>query len=363
MLLCWTSLAFLLIKGVEHHVGLWSQRRFLPTVLLLTSLFACSVSDKRLSPSFLWDNHLAPVIFIGCALFNLARGPAAYGMVNEKGIGAWEKSLERALPDTGLVVFDYHPSSVPFAADLRRPVLGLGKHARGQWPAVEQWLSGVAETGTVTIATSWTPSRILEAHTSLRPYRSQDAVSNLFEVKYPVLATKGFFPVERRLKTASVSLFALVPNVGLGQLAQDKILDGGPLGLRGPWGKTRKTATWTRQGSAVVGPVTNRGTIVVTLDASWPEHPGRPVQKMTLTPPWGASGSVSFEVDSPPANDKNKFSHIVLGLPAPTNAPARTGLYIFSSPTPYDPAKDGLRGYDKDLGIFLHRVRIEAKTE
>ena len=84
---------------------------------------------------------------------------------------------------------------------------------------------------------------------------------------------------------------------------------------------------------------------------------------MMLTPPWGKDGAVSFKVPSPPSDEKSKFSRIVLEFPAPADATSRTGLYTFSSPTPYDPAKDGLRGYDNDLGVVLHRVRIETKTE
>lgn len=360
-LLCWTALAFLLIKGVERHAGLWSQRRFLPTALLLTSLFASSVADRRLAPSFLWNNRLAPVLLAGCALFNLARGPDAYGMINGQGTRRWKESLGKALADAGLVVFDYHPHSVPFASSPGNRVLGIGRHGLGEWPAIESWLSGVAETGTVTVATSWAPSEVLESKASLRAFRPNHGPTNLFSVRYPVLATKGFFPVERRTKTATVALFSLVPNARPGRLAQDKFLDGSPIGLRGPWGKTRDGATWTRQGSAVVGPVTNRGTIIVTLDASWPRHPRLPAQAMTLTPPWGEEGAVSFRVAS--RKEGEEPSPVVLELPAPTNAAGRTGLYRFSSPTPYDPAGDGLRGYDADLGVLLRRVRIGIRAD
>ena len=361
VLLCWTSLVFLLLKGVETHVGLWSHRRLLPTVLLLTSLFAVSAASWNPCARFPKAKWLLLVLFIACSLGNLVRGPGAYFLVNEEGTRAWREKLNAALQDGGLTFFDYHPHSVPFAADPGNTVLGLGRHATGRWPAIEQWLSSVAETGTVTIATSWTPSQILESDASLRPYRFPGSPTNLFEASYPVLATKAFFPMERRIKTVSVSLFSFVPNSKLDQLAQDKTLDGGPIGLRGPWGKTRNATTWTRQGSAIVGPVTNRGTIVVTLDAVWPEHPELPAQRMTLTPPWGESGAVSFQVPSP--RNKGEFARIVLELPAPADATARTGLYTFTSLTPYDPAKDGLRGYDDDLGIVLHRIRIETRAD
>lgn len=361
-LLCWTTPALLLVKGIETPVGLWSQRRFLPPAILLISLFASSASTLSLArlPIGLRAFFL-PVLLLCCGLFNLIRNPGCYLLVNEKGTRSWRDRIAVEQETTGLLLFDYHPCSVPFTTRPGPIALGLGKHAYPQWPEIERWLADVARTGTVTIATSWTPSPVLEAHGALVPRESETAATNRFETSYPVLKTKGFFPVERHDKTVSVSLFSLLPTERLGRLAQDKFLDGSPIGLRGPWGKTRKGATWTRQGSAVIGPVTDRGTIVVTLDACWSGPPSIAAQSMTLTPPWGESGAVSFQV---PADGTDGVTPpIVLEIPAPTNATARTGLYTFTSPTPYDPSKDGLRGYDDDLGVLLRRIRIETRDE
>ena len=349
--LCWAVLMFLFIKGVETPVGLWSQRRFLPVALAGIALLAAPLS--ALAASFAGRGRgQAGGVALALAvagLWNILHWPAAYFTIDERGATAWTEAVAEKLGTGRRIVFDYYPHSVPYAADLKHRVLGLGEMSWKRWPEVAAWLAPLAGTEEVWVATSWSPTA-LEAGFRLEPVF---AATGLF----PVVKTKAFFPAEPGARTVNNAFFRAVP-LGPGETAgQDKVLDGSPVGLRGPWGQVRNGATWTRQGSGLIGPVPEKGVAAVfeaTCEwappaAEWPE------QILLVTPPWGGD---------PLRLAVTAGAQTVMGTirrPADDGRRPPTGIYAFSVARSYNPAAYGLRGYSTDLGVLLRRVIIRVE--
>jgi hypothetical protein len=140
----------------------------------------------------------------------------------------------------------------------------------------------------------------------------------------------------------------------------DKVMDQGPLALREPWGSYRRSirtpdgvrvpAEWSREGSGIIGPVPSAtGAVRMTI---WAASGRDRVQPMRVQPPWPAD-PVAFGVPA-------AFTNIELILHRSDDAPLQpTGVYRLSSPTPYDPAGEGIKGFASDLGVLVHRIRIE----
>lgn len=346
--LSWSSLIFFLIKGVEVPVGLWSHRRFLPLILAGIALFAAPLSALCAGTA---RHRRAPTILgaLGLAiagLWNLAHWPAAYATINERGATAWTERIAEQIGTNRLVVFDYYPHSVPYAANLKHRVLGLGEAARDDWPDVARWLANEAQTQEVWIATSWTPTK-LEKDMRLEPLFGTTGV-------FPIVKSKKFFPAERANRTI-INIFARAVPLHPGERAeQDKLLDGGPLGLRGDWGRTRNDRTWTREGSGIIGPIPDKGASVEFIaECLWDSPtPEWPEQILLITPPWGGEPirlAINEELDTR-----------TIGITRPGDDEKRnaTGVYTFHVEHPYDPAKYGIRGYDSDLGVVMRRIVI-----
>jgi hypothetical protein len=157
--LAWGALLFLYIQGVETPVGLWSQRRFLPVVLVGIALLAAPMAAGLAGlPRKTW-RWLVAALALAAGTANVVRWPAAFWTVNERGATAWTQAVADWIGTERRVVFDYYPHSVPYAAGLRHRVLGLGETSREHWPAVAEWLSGAAAREEVWLATSWSPPR------------------------------------------------------------------------------------------------------------------------------------------------------------------------------------------------------------
>ena len=349
--LCWVALMFLFIKGVETPVGLWSQRRFLPVALagiaLLAaplSAFAATLAARGRGPAGLVALALAVA-----GLWNGRHGPAAYFTVNERGATAWTEDVAQRLGTGRRVVFDYYPHSVPYAADLKQRVLGLGEMSWKRWPEVAAWLAPRTRTEEVWVATSWSPTA-LEDGFRLEPVFAATGI-------FPVVKTKAFFPAERGVRTVNNAFFRAVPLAPGETAGQDKALDGSPIGLRGPWGRIRNGATWTRQGSGIVGPVPEKGAAAVFEAAcEWiPPAADWPEQILQVTPPWGG-----VPLRLPVAAGAQTVTGR-LTRPADDGIPAVTGIYTFRVDRPYDPSAYGLRGYSTDLGVLLRRVIIQVE--
>ena len=356
--LSFASLLFLYVKGLEVPIGIWSQRRFLPVALSLAALFAPVVAEAfaRLDRG---ANALACVGLLALAAINPMRWPDAWIGIDEAGARAYCANMRRQFDFLGrpLTVFDYFNHSVPFAASLEYPVLGLSEHARKRWPEVARWIADVAKTGDVCVVTSYEPTTLEEGF-ELRPVYIAGGT-----FKTVVGRRDGYLPTTPGSRKVDNVLMQIVPAAPKGEpsMVQEKTLDGGPIGLRGPWGATKNGGTWTRQGSGVIGPVSEKlnGHAYVTLDAAWfPPKPADGEQAWTnqvlkIVPPCGGEG---VSVNVPEGRHTIKCE-----IPLPASAqPLQDRAYRFYTEHPYNPAEFGQRGYDADLGVFLYSVKIEA---
>ena len=349
--LCWVALMFLFIKGVETPVGLWSQRRFLPVALAGIALLAAPLSDfaAAFAARGRWQAGGVALALAVAGLGNGWRWPAAYFTVDERGATAWTEAVAERLGTGRRVVFDYYPHSVPYAADLQHRVLGLGEMSWKRWPEVAAWLAPQARTEEVWVATSWSPTA-LEDGLRLEPVFAATGV-------FPVVRTKAFFPAERGVRTVNNVFFRAAPLAPGETAVQDKRLDGSPIGLRGPWGRVRNGATWTREGSGIVGPVPAAGAAAVfAAECEWaPPAADWPEQILLVTPPWGGA-PLRLAVTTGVQTVTGRFAQ-----PADDGERTGTGLYVFRAERPYDPAAYGLRGYSRDLGVLLRRVIIRVE--
>lgn len=358
----------LVIQGLETPVGLWSHRRMLPTALLLVSvltpgLAAALATALARRPSAVRLAALAALVLAGGA--NLARWPAAFTTLQDRGATGWAAETATLIGTDRWVVFDYYPHAVPYMAGLRHRVLGLGEHARDAWPDVAAWLNRLRAGGEdVWVATSWSP-RTLELGARLTPVERRTG-------RFPRVDAKAFLPAVRRSRTVSntflrwEALPAADSDAGRdAALAQDVVLDRGPIGLRGPWGAHRTLraadgsplpARWSREGSAVVGPVPPPGGRVrIRVDGVAGGAGGR-ARALHIDTPWQARVRITL-----PPGPAAATVEALVEIPAAQPMPDRTGLYVFTAVEPYDPwREDGIRGYADDLGAVIHRVRIEA---
>jgi hypothetical protein len=160
-----------------------------------------------------------------------------------------------------------------------------------------------------------------------------------------------------------IDLIRGIPITNATGLAVRKILDDGPLALRGPWGprspiKTNgqsKPARWSRQRSAIIGPIPPAGQSVrVTIEAAAARDDGPLSQTLIITPPWTGT-PLRLTIS-------NAFTQISghLSRPADGSILPHTGTYTITAQAPYNPAKAGIRGYPKDLGAQIHLIAIET---
>ena len=347
----WGALLFLFIQGVEIPVGLWSHRRFLPVALLgivwlapplAAGLSACAARGPRVK-------RLALALVLTAGLWNVVRWPAAYFTVNERGATEWTRAVSERIGPDRRVVFDYYAHSVPYAADLKRNVLGLGESSWNRWPEVAGWLAGLAAEEEVWTATSWPPCTLEEG---ARLEEVFSATGN-----FPVVRAKAFFPAARGAREVRNVFSRWVP-LAAGETAdQDKGMAGGPMGLRGPWGPVRRGATWSRQGAGIIGPVPGKGRLIVfEAECEWtPPAADWPEQVLRVTPPWGGD---PLRLAVPPGESIAKGACV---RPAEDVERPGTGVYSLSVEHPYDPALQGLRGYPPDLGVQVRRIIIRVE--
>jgi hypothetical protein len=345
--LFWGAVFFLFLQGVEIPVGLWSQRRFLPVILMGIALLAAPLSERLAEVRGRWRVAILWVLVVLAGTSNLIRWPAAFVTINEMGSAAFTREIAERIGTNRWVVFDSYPHSVPYAAGLKPRVLGLNEPSWSRWPEVADWITLRAQDEEVWVATAWTPCP-LEEGVKLEPVFSLTG-------RFAVVKAKMFFPAEREDQVIQDTFLRVIPLADGEMAAQNKVLDGSPIGLRGPWGQLRGGATWSRQGSGIIGPIPPRGgQVLFEVDGSWTApNPEWVEQVLRVTPPWGGE-VLTLKV---PIGD-----HAVSGpLVRPANDKEReeTGTYTLSVERPYDPAEYGLRRYSKDLGVGVKRIAIQ----
>ncbi|MCX6995750.1 MAG: hypothetical protein NTV49_01360 [Kiritimatiellaeota bacterium] len=355
-----TAPIFLYLKGAEQ-MGLWSQRRLLPLVMLLMVTLLPTVA--RLPMEWLsrpggwrrpvWMVAMALVALAGAA--NMARWPAPYWTRVEQGAQRWVSRIQSELKGQ-LTVFDYYRHSLPFAVDNRARVLGMNPSLL-QLPAIMAWLGQCATTQAVTIATPYEPVALEEGLTMVpRAYH---------RIRLDDVRTKANLPADFSNHEIILTLLS-AERVGPATpgLRQHKIMDGGLLGLRGPWGRrdinletvegARLPAMWTRQGSGVVGPVPPVGKAVELTLLAGSSRKGP--QTLLLYLPWRGAESAGL-----PLIISEQGKQVRLRIPREDSSFARaTGVYRFFADDPYDPAKAGVRGFDDDLGALVHSITMEV---
>jgi hypothetical protein len=356
---------FAYLKGAEQ-MEMWSQRRVLP-VLVMCMVALLPAGAQALKPlasgAWRWRKWAVAAVcllLLGLGTSNARRWPAPYLVRADRGAWEWTAAI-RAEIGNRLVFFDYYPASVPMAADGRTRALSSGMdYPEKSLPGLMRWLRTQALTQDVwLVAAHRNPG--IEDGVVLKELGHRAAVFDRVE-------SKGCLPARYVPKEMDWTLTRVEPLASnAASPALHKIMDGGRLALRGRWvyfvidiptpsGRT-VPAMWSQQGSGVIGPVPPPGQSVrFVLGAA----SGRKVpQTLFIQPPW-TTNAVSVQVGT-------EYSETELVIPrqeevaGQTPHPAGQGVYRIHAAVPYDPAEDGIRGPDHDLGALIHVIRIERQ--
>lgn len=347
---------FFYLKGFEP-MGLWSQRRLIPFVMLLIvalipPLATASRHCEHRAGRFFTTLISGGLLIAG--LWNFIQWPAPYLARHEKGASAWVSSFSKNL-NQHLTFFDYYPYSVPFAASGKTRVIGLSEYGYPGLSALAKWLAQRAGQEEVFWVTAY-ENPGLEDGVTLESVGHQTA-------SFDRIVSKTALPAECRKYVVDVDILKGIPITNGTALAVRKIFDDGPLALRRRWGNQSQIKTgdavlparWSRQGSGLIGPIPRAGQSVrITLEAAASRDDGLPGQILKITPPWSGP-TLSLAV----SNDLTKVGGVIT---RPTDSPdgPPTGVYTLWTDTPYDPAKSGIRGYPSDLGARIHLMAIET---
>lgn len=345
---------FFYLKGFEQ-MGLWSQRRLIPLILLLAAALipALAASLRKLAERRAMLAGLLLAVVAAAALVNPLRWPAPYLVRHEQGARQWVATLSAKFGQQ-LTFFDYHPFSVPFSLMRQARVAGLSEYGYAALPGLISWLSGRALQEPVIIATAYINPG-LEDGLVLRSLAHESLLTR-------TVRSKTSLPAELAERSFDIDLLAATPITNPSRLQVHKILDDGPLALRGPWGRQSRIesggkllpARWSREGSALIGPLPPPGgsvAISVAAAASRDDHGSG--QVLVLHPPWEGDG-LRLAV----SNSLTLASGVLTRPATATGKPAGTGIYHFHAEFPYDPAQAGIRGYENDLGARIHSITI-----
>ena len=222
---------FAYLKGAEQ-MGMWSQRRLVPVILILIpSLLSSMVGPlRRLRSKSARLSALAGVVIVTLGAYNVVRWPAPYFIRQEQGALERVQAL-KARMENRLVFFDYLPDSFPFTVDGKTRAIGWNPKGRERaWEAMMFWLAEQAKQQEVWIVSSYS-SPGMEEGVVLKPLSVEI---------FPTVRvhSKKALPAERQIGQRRMEFVALEPSVGSPPTLH-KHLDGGPLALRGPWGPLR----------------------------------------------------------------------------------------------------------------------------
>lgn len=364
VLFAWGACVFLLVFGQEAFAtrgpstGIWGYRRLLPPVLAFASLFAIAAGHAASSLRHRAWRRLAIAALLVAALANPLRSPIAYFAVN--GEGMWipidgygtddfVREMRSEIDSLGadLVVFDYFPHHVPFAAE-GRPVLGVAPHAYGRWGGVADWLAKKARSGNVWLASSYALPETEELFAF--------ADERSFPMERWTVKGKTFLDAQTARDVANITLARIVPIGNSDSTPQEQNLafDGSPVGLRGNWTKAGRGGMWSREGAGFVAPLPQPGVAaVVELDFEWtPPADGPQSQLLRIDYP----GNPCMAVLRVSAGRHTVKTEFVSEKPLPA-----VGTYTVSAPRPFDPVKFGMKGYPSDLGAVFRSVRVKLE--
>lgn len=349
---------------------MWSQRRIIAPfllglgVLLPTLARSCGwVAGGKIVPRAVG----IPVVL--CLLLSVGahcirQWPAAYTVQYEKGAQAWIESVRKRIGTRFALVDDFR-TSVPLSVDGLTRVVGLNEVDRlAHPPHVFRGLPLLA---------AWARQRVALTNDLvwITRYRNPGLESGVrleeegktWSLGLARLAAKYALPAQRSTYEARVSFLSITPVKDSDRPRLSKVLDGGPLALRGPWGRMdirlkdsageRVPAGWTRQGSQVLGPVPRDGEVVkISIIAGAAQRRPNGTQVLSIQPPWDGAGLV-FPVS-------NVLTRVVGQLvPAAGFEPTeRIGVYTLTTSESYDPSRDGISGFQSDLGVLLHSIAI-----
>ncbi|TVQ97951.1 MAG: hypothetical protein EA399_12070 [Desulfovibrionales bacterium] len=351
---------YLYLKGIEPF-GLWSQRRLLPILLPFVVAALAIWRDVLLGYGHTWRSAiLIPGSMAVIAAAMATQHAPFYLLRAESGADATLRDLATATQGS-LTFYDYHQYGSPLAALGHPGALPLSNRITDATrQEVLQWAATTAQD---------TPVRWVSAFAN--PGMEQGVVLEeilAIEKNLPRLQARRAFPaqvVQQPLHMRVLNARPISEDERPPQL--DKTLDRGPLALRGPWGRgdialttpddRRLPARWTKEGSAVIGPIPTPGGVVrIEITAIAPGGREQDHQILRITPPW----------DGPPLELRVGTAPEVIsatlrrpGLTATPRTP--TGQYTLTASAPYDPQHYGIRGFAPDLGVLLHRIRIQVE--
>ncbi len=351
---------FVYLKGAEQ-VGLWSQRRLLPPYgLVVMAILPGLAALARMMTRRLMPGHPMPALVLGflfalAGFHNMVRWPSPYFERVDHGALEFVRTIRAEIGDR-LVMFDYHPFSCPFAVDNRTRAVSIGQRSHASLNVVSAWLSQKAVREEIWWATAY-------SNPGLEDRVRLESVS-VHTGSFARVASRGLLPAERRRHDIRIELLRAVPLESPGSgVVMDKILDGGPVALRGPWGYYRRTfrdedgnvlpVDWSRQNSGVIGPLPEPGGRVTVEMWALSGQEGR-AQILHVSPPWGG---VPGELVVEPAFALYRLEMV---RPADDVLEAPTGVFQLTVPTPYDPSTVGIHGFEPDLGVMVHRIRITS---
>lgn len=384
-LLC--TIPFFVILGQEAPTGLWGLRRAFPPLLLgMTAVLV----------PFLGRCH-APATTAGCAALcagaALALFPVgAYTDVNGSGAhpeSVWNRSVygfrevirEQMLArgrqgkEPPLFLFDHFPAAIPFfrlpqpqgAADPAKPAVFAISDVTSKnldWEHLLSWLSRETRRRPVYAVFS----QPLEG-----PFVAGDLVFkklNRETAAFRVRNGRCFAHARPTIETREFTFTkASIWREDSPAPDQPLILKPGlhaALGIEGPWAplQRNKPGRWARRHAAFSAPLPSPGgNLKLRLEVLWTPPPDDPEasQTLILTPPWPAVPEKAvFTVPPTPDPDEPAvleatFRRLPVSNPVPAGA-----SFVLQSPTPYNPAEHGLKGYPPDLLVQV--LRMEAET-
>ena len=368
--LCAASLPFLFIKGSEIAVGIWSQRRFAPIVTSIVSLLSCAAgefgaTEKSSAIKTRAAAIAAPLLLLLATLANIAAFLPAYTVANGRGGKKITDFMEDALsrlapnaaaplaPNAPLTLFDYMPHSIPYQ-QLDRLLFGMPNAAGNALghAGVFAWAAEQARERPLQIVSSYHPSAsLVEDGVWLRREAAIDA-------EWATARAKSFHQISRHAERIRNAVYSAVPFDAGNRIhaAQEKIFDGGPLGLRAPWGRAARGGVWSRQGSGIIGALPPPGgEVKIEIKASWfPPEPDWTAQTLIITPPFDAP-PLELSINGEAAT----ASGVIKRASGGADAPPFTGVYRLAVARPYAPSAYGDRGYDSDLGVAIESIAIQ----